>query len=309
MKPPSALLALLLLAAPANARGTVYAPMPDTVVSHSGDVRPMQWEDLPRYRHEGVSGWRLGVALTGVVVNDVAFYQTLQKPWWSGEKSDFHVINDWWGNYAMEVDKAAHALAAQSTALTATWSYEWAGMSRRQALFWGGVTGLATLTQVELLDGYTRKYGFSSGDCAANVAGAFWPLAQDLWRPLQVLTFKMSYHTARFESGTAPNLLEDYSRQTYWLALDVNGVLPRSARRYWPDWLGVAVGYGVDNAFARDRSDRVREFYLALDLDPTRLPIGNGSLARILAPLHYVHLPAPAIRIRDDGMKFFALYF
>ena len=267
------------------------------------------WEEVPAYRHQGVSRLRLGLTLVGVSVYNSAFYQTLKKPWWSGDKSDFHVINDWWANYSMEVDKLAHAFAGQSMALTAARSYEWSGMSRRQALFWGGVTGLATLTQVEVLDGYTREYGFSTADCAANVAGAFFPLMQEMWRPLRLLTFKMSYHTARFEPGRSPGVLEDYNRQTYWLALDVDGVLPRNARGWWPDWLGVAVGYGVDNAFASRRDDRVREFYVAFDFDPTRAVDDGGWLAGILAPLHYIHFPAPAIRIREDGTKVFALYF
>ena len=275
--------------------------------SGSTSARLVRWDDLPVYRYEGVSAWRLATTLTGVAVYDVAFYQTLKKPWWSGQKSDFHVINDWWGNYAMEVDKLAHVYAGQCMARIAATSYRWSGMTRRQALFWGGMTSLATLTQVEVLDGFTRKYGFSTADYAANIVGAFFPLAQELWRPLRLVTCKMSYHPARFEPGTYDNLLEDYDRQTYWLAFDINGMLPRSARPYWPDWLGVAVGYGVKNAFAS--TDCLREYYLALDFDPTRLELGDGWLAEFLAPLHYLHLPAPAIRFREDGTAFFALYF
>ena len=275
-------------------------------VAPGGDDPATVWARLPRYRHEGVSRVRLSLALTGVGIYDVAFYETLKKPWWSGQKSDFHVINDWWGAYAMEVDKFAHAYAGQCMTRIAAQAYGWTGMTRRQALFWGGVTSLATLTQVELLDGFTAKYGFSTADYAANIAGAFLPLAQDIWQPLQLVTFKMSYHTARFEKGTAPNLLEDYNRQTYWLTLDVNGLLPRPARRYWPDWLQVAAGCGVNHAF---EANREREYYLALDVDPTRLPLGDGPLASFLAPFHYLHLPAPAIRFRGDGTKLFALYF
>jgi hypothetical protein len=286
------------------------------------------WDDLPDYRHRGISGWKLTTALTGVGIYNAAFYQTLQKPWWSGEKSDFHVIDDWWGGYAMEVDKLGHAYSAQIFALASAESYRWAGMSQRKALFWGGVTSLATMTQIEVLDGFTRAYGFSPADYTANVVGAFWPLAQEMWRPLSVLTFKLSYHTARFEQAVAPNILEDYNRQTYWLALDVNAVLPRNAQPLWPDWLGVAVGYGVVNAFTyetvQEHSDgqpyrgylssrrparMMREYYIALDIDPTRIIPEDWWLASMIRPLKYVHLPSPAIRFREDGTRFFALYF
>jgi hypothetical protein len=266
------------------------------------------WEDLPTYRHEGISSKRLAVTLAGVAVYDAAFYQTLKKPWWSGTRSDFHVINDWWDGYAMEVDKAAHAYAGQCMARIAAESYQWSGMSRKQALFWGGVTGLATLSQVEVLDGHTQKYGFSSADYAANVAGAFFPLAQEMWSPLRAVTFKMSYHTKRFEQeGNADNILEDYDRQTYWLAFELARVLPGAVGRRIPSWLGLAVGYGVDNAFTE--TGRVREYYVALDIDPTRANLGNGTFARLMAPLRYIHLPSPALRFRSDGTKFFALYF
>jgi len=293
---------------------------PDTAAHEGGAggvpmVRPSRWEDVPVYRHEGLSRARFAVALSGVGIYDLAFYETLKKPWWSGEKSGFHVINDWWGNYAMEVDKCAHAYAGQSMALIAAQSYQWSGMTRRQGLFWGGVTGVAMLAQVEVLDGYTRRYGFSTGDFAANLVGAFYPLAQEVWDPLRLVTLKMSWHPRRFEdtgydhNPSPPNLLEDYDRMTYWLALDINGMLPAGVQRYWPDWLGVALGYGVKNAFSQCEGDRMRECYVALDLDPTRANLGNGWLARALAPLHYIHLPAPAIRFRGDGTKSFALYF
>lgn len=305
----------MLLALALPARGQTP---PDTLAheaaSAGAPARPVSWEALPPYRHEGLSRRKLAIALVGVGMYDVAFYQTLKKPWWSGEKSDFHVINDWWRNYAMEVDKLAHAYAGQSMALTAARAYGWTGMTRNQALFWGGVTSTAMLAQVEVLDGHTRKFGFSTADFAANVAGAFYPLAQELWEPLRLVTFKMSWHPRRFEAtpydqGSPPHLLEDYDRMTYWLALDIDRMLPRDVRQYWPNWLGVAVGYGVKHAFSPDVNDRMREYYLALDFDPTRANLGGGWLARALAPLHYIHLPAPAVRFREDGTKFFALYF
>jgi hypothetical protein len=287
-------------------------PAPPRIASLTSDVTA--WDDLPNYRERTVSNGRLGIVVTGVAVYDIAFYQTLKKPWWGGEKSDFHVDNDWWGNYSMEVDKLGHAWGAQMLAVTSASAYEWSGMSRRESLFWGGVTSLATQTQVEVLDGYTAKYGFSLPDYAANIAGAFYPLMQELWSPLRLVTFKMSYHGRRYEAdayrGRAePNRLEDYSRQTYWLAFDVNGMLPRDTRRWWPDWLGIAAGYGVDNAFAKARSDRIREYYLAVDLDPSRIRTGNRVLSMILAPFHWIHLPSPAIRFRDDGTRVYALHF
>ena len=293
---------------------------PDTVMTTRSvsctDVlnRSVSWDDLPEYQYRSFSPFRLGIVLCGVAVYDVAFYQTLKKPWWNGTKSDFHFVQDWWGNYALEVDKFAHAWAGQAGALIAARSYEWTGMSHRQALFWGGVTSLATLTQVEILDAYTERFGFSPGDYTANIVGSFFPLVQDLWHPLQNVSFKMSYHPARFERNayrgrSEPNRLEDYSRQTFWLAFNVHNMMPIHAWKYWPSWLQVAVGYGVDNAFAPVEEDRIREFYLALDFDPSRIDTRHGWLKSLLSPFRYLHLPAPAIRFRRDGTKAFVLYF
>ncbi|HDS74540.1 MAG TPA: DUF2279 domain-containing protein, partial [Firmicutes bacterium] len=245
----SVLLAVLALC---GSRASAEMSLTDSLRIASSSFRihaTTEWNDLPNYRHERIVPWKLATAIAGVGVYDLAFYQTLKKPWWSGETSRFHVINDWWGGYALEVDKLGHAFAAQSLTLISAETYRWAGMSRREALFWGGVSSLATMTQIEVLDGFTTAYGFSPADYTANIVGAFWPLAQELWRPLGVVTFKMSYHTARFEQAAAPNVIEDYNRQTYWLAFDVNRMIPEPTRGWWPDWLGVAVGYGVTNAF------------------------------------------------------------
>ncbi len=306
-----ALLVALLGAGAAHA--APRATVPDTL-SNGESAFQYTLDDLPEYRHRSISRGRLGVVLAGVALYDAAFYLTLKKPWWSGEPSDFHVVHDWWGNYSLEVDKLAHAFAGQSMALVSAGAYQWAGMSRRQALFWGGVTGTLTLTQVEVLDGYTKKFGFSPPDYVANVIGAFYPLAQHVWRPLRALSFKMSYHGARLEPNAyeglgEPNRLEDYSRQTYWLALHVESVLPRAVRDVWPTWLQVAAGYGVDGAFRQDRSERRREYYLGLDFDPSRIDTGSAFLDALLAPFRYVHLPAPCIRFRGDGTRVFALYF
>ena len=51
------------------------------------------------------------------------------------------------------------------------------------------------------------------------------------------------------------------------------------------------------------------EYYIVLDIDPTRLVPDNMRLADLIAPLKYIHLPSPAIRLRADGTRFFALYF
>ena len=313
------ILAALAITAPAAAApadtlqtGTGEHLALSSLVIPSADA--VEWEDLPEYRYERLSPWRLGVVLGGVAIYDGAFYQTLKKPWWSGTSSDFHIVNDWWGNYALENDKLAHAWSGQVMASVATGAYQWTGMSRRQALFWGGVTSLATLTQVEVLDGFTEKFGFSPGDYTANAVGAFFPLAQEMIPPLRHASYKLSYHPARMEPDayrgrTEPNRLEDYSRQTYWLAFNVHGMLPEGPARYWPSWLQVAVGYGVDNAFALPESERMREIYLALDFDPSRIETSNTFLAAVLAPFRYIHLPAPAIRFRRDGTRAFALYF
>ena len=285
-----------------------------TVAFASGTQRDYVLDDLPSYRHQTVSRARLAIALTGVAVYDFAFYQTLKKPWWSGEPSDFHIVNDWWGNYSLEVDKLAHAYAGQSMTLISAQAYEWTGMTRRQALLWGGVTSLLTLTQVEILDGFTKKFGFSPGDYAANIAGAFYPLAQEVWSPLRVVNFKMSYHGRRFEPNaytglSEPNRLEDYNRQTFWLAVHMKSILPEPVRGWWPSWLQLAAGYGVDGAFMEDRGARTREYYLGLDFDPSRIDTGIAFLDTLFAPFRYIHLPAPCVRFREDGTRVFALYF
>jgi hypothetical protein len=111
--------------------------------------------------------------------------------------------------------------------------------------------------------------------------------------------------------------LKDYDGFTYWLGFTVEDFLPDDAKPYWPDWLGIAVGYGAAKTFKGKNSYNTdsnniglgdQEWYIALDYDLRKLPGDSEFLKFLKDSLNLIHWPAPAIRFSPTGI-YYGLYF
>lgn len=172
--------------------------------------------------------------------------------------------------------------------------------------------------EMEITDGLYKNWGFSWWDMAANAVGSAWPNIQRAVPELQCINLKMSYHpSASVRKGWVEHdYLRDYDGFTYWLALSVEDVLPTSMKPWWPDWLGIAVGYGANRTMlgkhiynsAGGVGQGEQEWYIALDYDLRKLP-GEGAFVRFLKEeLNIFHWPSPAVRI-TPGTVWYGLYF
>ena len=85
-------------------------------------------------------------------------------------KSDFHFIND--NGEWLQMDKMGHISSSYYTGVAGIKAYEWAGFSRKKAIWYGGMTGSFFLTIIEILDGHSAEWGASSGDLIANTTGS-----------------------------------------------------------------------------------------------------------------------------------------
>ncbi|MBR9975492.1 MAG: DUF2279 domain-containing protein [Bacteroidetes bacterium] len=229
----------------------------------------------------------------------------------------FHTFDDWY-NADLNVDKLGHIWSAQSYAQATYHMFRWANMSQWSAMYWS--SGLAFLYQLEMeiTDGLFEKWGFSWWDVAGNTIGAVWPNLQRIYPSLQPFMIKMSYHpSAAVKQGWVEHdYLRDYDGFTYWLALSVEDLLPRAARPYWPDWLGIAVGYGANRTMLGDGIYNSRdgvgqgeqEWYVALDYDLRKLPGDSKFLLWMKESFNIFHLPAPTIRITPSAV-YYGLYF
>ena len=117
-------------------------------------------------------------------------------------------------------------------------------------------------------------------------------------------------------------MLKDYNQQTYWLSANLRSFFPKSKL---PAWLNVAVGYGADGMFGgfenkwKDKPgndvtrydiQRKRQYYLAPDIDFTKIKTNSKFLRTAFSFLNAFKCPAPALMIDSKGkMKVYAIYF
>ena len=140
--------------------------------------------------------------------------------------------------------------------------------------------------------------------------GAFWPVAQYYNEDFKAINFKISYYKRSNiywqldrQRGKETNKYawqDDYPNQTYWIAFDINHF---SETCCWPDWLNVAIGFGLDETqYLNEHNTKTggnNEWYIALDYDvPKMLKKWNSPTGKKVKHwLNYFHFPAPTIRI------------
>jgi uncharacterized protein YfiM (DUF2279 family) len=250
-------------------------------------------------------------------------------------KSKFHTFND--SKEWQQVDKVGHAWAAYNTGKASSAMWQWTGMSNKKATLLGGISGAAYLTVIEFLDGRSSQWGWSWADIAANLTGSGLFISQQLAWQEQRIQFKFSFHKKNYGEpqlnkradnlyGTSwyERMLKDYNGQTYWFSGNIKSFFPDTKL---PAWLNIAAGYGADGMFGGfsnqwtetpysslliDRSDikRVRQFYLAPDIDFTKIKTNKKWLHTAFHFLNAFKMPAPALMLDSKGkLKAYALYF
>ncbi len=228
----------------------------------------------------------------------------------------------------LQMDKAGHVTTAYYVGLLGIEAMKWTGLSRTKATVAGGVTGLLFLTSVEIFDGFSPKWGFSTGDMLANVTGAGMVISQSLAWNEQRIKLKFSFHQSKYASYRpnllgkryAENLIKDYNGQTYWLSANISSFLNKTSR--FPKWLNLAFGYGAEGMISArtnpsESNDpgiqyikRNRQYYLSLDVDLSRIPTKSRMLKAVFTTVGFIKFPAPALEWNQGGpLKFFPLYF
>ena len=232
-------------------------------------------------------------------------------------RAPFHTFNDWY-NADLNVDKVGHIWSAQAYAQAMYHMFRWANMDQTASMYWSSGLAFFFQLEMEITDGLFEKWGFSWWDIAANTIGAVWPNLQRVYPALRPVMLKMSYHpSAAVNKGWVEHdYLRDYDGFTYWLAVSVEDLLPAAAKPWWPDWLGVAVGYGANQTMLGEKIYNSRngvgqgeqEWYIALDYDLRKLPGDTAFLRWLKESLNIFHLPAPAIRLTPSAV-YYGLYF
>ena len=257
------------------------------------------------------------IALSGTLV-------ALNQAWYSDyKKSSFHLKND--NAQWLQMDKAGHVFSSYQMGRFGAELLEWSGASQKSQLIYGSTLGLGFLSVVEVFDGHSSEWGFSWGDMVANASGTALYVSQELLWNEQRIVPKFSFHTTPYASarpnvlGASLNeqILKDYNGQTYWLSGNIHSFFKDSKI---PKWLNVAVGYGAEGMITGDdvlvntvffpEKTRIRQYYLSLDVDLTKIQTESHTLKTLFSILNTIKIPAPTFEINSLGKsKFHVLYF
>lgn len=249
----------------------------------------------------------------------------LNQLWYANhERSSFHTIND--NNEWLQMDKAGHVISSYYIGKMGMNALDWAGESKKNQLIYGATLGFAFLSTVEILDGFSKEWGFSTGDLISNALGTGILIGQELLWEEQRILLKYSFHTTRYAT-IRPELLgenfleqtlKDYNGQTYWLSANLWSFNKGSK---FPNWLNIAFGYGADGMITANNDfstvsttlpeqKRFRQYYISFDIDLSKIRTNSKVLKTVLSAINFIKIPAPTIEFSSvRKSKFHWLYF
>lgn len=275
---------------------------------------------------------RIKIIAAANIVGYSAAMIGLYSSWYSKyPQSKFHFFND--NNEWKQIDKVGHIYSAYVESSGSMELWRWTGMKRNQRIWIGGLSGIAYQTIIETLDGFSKEWGWSWTDFGANVLGSGLLIGQELAWDEQRIHLKFSFHKKNYASpdlerrandlygkSWSERMIKDYNGQTYWMSANLKSFFPKSNL---PSWLNVAFGYGADGMFGAesnlaknaagnitfDRRDitRYRQYYIAPDIDLTKIKTRRTLIRLALVALNSFKFPAPSIEYNSNGK--FAFHF
>ena len=233
-------------------------------------------------------------------------------------KSKFHFIND--NGEWLQMDKLGHLTASYYSGVVGIKAYQWTGMSGKNAIWYGGLTGTFFLTIIEILDGKSAEWGASSGDLIANTLGSFLAIGQELIWNDQRIQLKYSYSPSQWADANPEQLgsnhlqrtLKDYNGQTYWMSFNIKSLF-KFQNEDFPDWLSVSFGHSGDKMKEPYQGEEVekrkRQFLFSFDVDLNKIKTNNKTLNSILHTFGFLKFTAPTLELRSGNLYFQPLYY
>ena len=248
----------------------------------------------------------------------------LNQLWYANyPRSSFHTFND--NREWLQMDKLGHTMTSYYVGKLGMEALDWAGESKKNQLLYGATLGFTFLTAVEVLDGFSEEWGFSTGDLIANTTGTGLLIGQELLWNEQRINLKYSFHTTKYATmrpdvlgeNFLEQVIKDYNGQTYWLSANLWSFHKESKI---PKWLNIAVGYGADGMLSGNigtltnvdnfEDNRTRQFYLSLDVDLTKIKTQSKLLKTVFSAINFIKIPAPTIEFSTkNNPKFHFIYF
>ncbi|MFT3980160.1 MAG: DUF2279 domain-containing protein [Ferruginibacter sp.] len=268
--------------------------------------------------------------IAGYSVAMVGLYHAWYKDY---PQSKFHTFNDI-GEW-QQIDKLGHVYSAYAESKASMELWRWTGIDRKKRIWIGGMSGAVYQTTIEVLDGFSKEWGWSWGDFAANMVGSGMLVAQELAWDRQRIQMKWSFHRKRyndpmlnrrsddlFGKSSPERFLKDYNGQTYWLSGTIKDFFPKTNM---PAWLQLSVGTGAEGMFGGydniatddndniifDRRDikRYRQWYLAPDIDLSRIKTNKKGIRLALQVLNIFKFPTPSLELSRGKLSWNWIHF
>jgi hypothetical protein len=246
----------------------------------------------------------------------------LNQLWYADyEKSKFQTIND--NSEWLQMDKLGHVYSSYQLGRIGATALKWSGTNKKNQLLYGGTLGFVFLGAVELMDGFSKEWGFSWGDIAANGLGTGLFIGQELLWDEQRIAVKFSFHPTnnaklnpnKLGSDFNEQVLKDYNGQTYWLSANIHSFF-RTA--HIPKWLNLAVGYGANGMLSSSKdidnqlltnTGRYRQYYLSFDVNLEKIKTNSHILKTILSVFNTIKIPFPTLEFSQNRFVFHLLYY
>ncbi|MDM8564726.1 DUF2279 domain-containing protein [Candidatus Halobeggiatoa sp. HSG11] len=188
---------------------------------------------------------------TNLLISSVALGTALYgaTAWWDDSSTTFKVRHEGWFDADTPnggADKLGHGYSFYVSTRLLKKGFEWAGHGSKQAAKLAGLTSATLSVGVEIMDGLTDEYGFSTEDVIMNLSGIGMGVFLESYPQWdELFDFRLKY----WPSDDAKELKEydplaDYSGQTYLFVVKASGI-PFLRQNIFSRYLELAVGYGT----------------------------------------------------------------
>lgn len=264
------------------------------------------------------------ITLTGLFAGIFYVQHSLQQSDVWKETGPFHIQEDI--QYALWVDKFGHLYGGYSTSYLFTEAFITSGFGWEISNILGSLMGLGYMTYIEILDGYSKGFGFSPTDYYFDIIGSGFFLAQYYFPVLQNFNPKFMYVNPKWlgEKDRTPHesFIDNYSAQTFWISVNIQNLFGGLVAKYVPEWLELSIGYAayslcypplgncdprVTEPVSSDAWGN-RKLIISIDYNLVKL-LGDGPpfWNWFKQSLKLFKLPAPAIEI-GKTTKFYFIY-
>jgi hypothetical protein len=257
---------------------------------------PLFAQDFPDahdgYQRDSISSLRHGMSIGFVGAFSLGILADSYYTWWRDAEYPFHwYTNNWFNGAQLGLDKAGHFFGMYAAYKIVRNILLWGGASPGAALWWAaGIAAFHSL-EIEMGDAFTF-YGFDYQDLLMGWGGAAYGVLQTEVPFFRNFNFKFSYWSD-LGARTPANFVSDYDAMTIWLNANVHNLLPESAAPYWPEFIQVAVGFGLGHNKTR------RELVIGFDFNLEAFAPCNDNMLLGQRIVNTLHLPAPAVKFTE----------